>query len=132
MIEAMALGAEMLDTAQKQTIAAQIMQAEAEYLRMQSWTTINSLPFGSTSAGYLSSYADFNPQLNNSSLSLTGLASVAGTAFTFSRTVNANPHPNLRSITMTVSWTSITGKPHSRSSNIYIGKFGLSVSYQKP
>lgn len=118
----------MLDTAQEQTIAAQIMQAEAEYLRMQSWTTINSL--ASTSANYLSNYADFNPQLNNSNLSPTGLASVADTTFTFSRTVNANPHPNLRWITMTVSWTSITGKSHSRSSNLYIGRFGLSVSYQ--
>ena len=121
MVEALAIGSEMLDTARKQTIAAQIMQAEAEYLRMQPWSTISSL--ASTSADSLSNYSDF---------ASTNLATFAGTSFKFSRTVNTDPHANLRWITMTVSWTSITGKAHQRSSNLYIGKYGLNVSYQKP
>ncbi|MFA5058658.1 MAG: prepilin-type N-terminal cleavage/methylation domain-containing protein, partial [Opitutaceae bacterium] len=91
MVEALAIGSEMLDTARKQTIAAQIMQAEAEYLRMQSWTTVNSL--ASTSADYLSNYSEF---------ASTSLATFAGTSFKFARTVNTNPHANLRWITMTV------------------------------
>ncbi|MDD2763847.1 MAG: hypothetical protein PHE83_07750 [Opitutaceae bacterium] len=130
MIDALAIGSEMLDTARKQTIAAQIMQAEAEYLRMQPWSTISSL--ASKSPDYLSNYADFNPKLNHSSLAPSSLATFANTSFKFSRTVNTNPHANLRWITMTVSWTSITGKAHQRSSNLYIGKYGLNVSYQKP
>jgi Tfp pilus assembly protein PilV len=125
MVQALALGAEMLDTAKKQTLAAQIVQAEVEYLRMQSWTTITSLPLGPTTSSALSTYADF---------SSTSLATIAGTAVTFSRTVSTPDaifFPNLRQITMTVSWTSITGKSHSRSCNAYISKYGLNVSYQQ-
>ena len=123
MAEALIIGSEMLDTARKQTIAAQIMQTEIDYLRLKDWTTIQYLT--STSPDYLSSsvYPEF---------AQTSLASFAGTSFTFARQVNyPDPHSNLRWITMTVSWTSITGKPHSRSSNIYLGKYGLNVSYQK-
>jgi prepilin-type N-terminal cleavage/methylation domain-containing protein len=124
MIEALAIGSEMLDTARKQTIAAQIMQAEVEYLRLQSWSAIQGL--NSRSPDFLSNYPDFQQT------SLSGLASLAGTSFKFSRQmVNPDPHTNLRQVTMTVSWTSVTGKPHSRSSNIYIGRYGLNASYQK-
>ena len=124
MIEALAVGSEMLDTARKQTIAAQIMEAETEYLRLQSWTTIQGLT--SRSPDFLTNYPDFQQA------SLSGLASFAGTAFKFSRQLaNPDPHSNVRQVTMTVSWTSITGKPHSRSSNVYIGRYGLSASYQK-
>jgi Tfp pilus assembly protein PilV len=122
MAEALMIGSEMLDTAHKQTIAAQIMQAEVEYLRLKDWPTIQNLT--STAPAYLSDgiYPEF---------AQTTLSSFAGTRFTFARQVNADPYPNLRWITMTVSWTSITGKPHSRSSNIYLGKYALNVSYQK-
>lgn len=124
MIEALAIGSEMLDTARKQTIAAQIMQAEIEYLRLQSWATIQGLT--SRSPDFLSNYPDFQQT------SPSGLASFAGTSFKFSRQMaNPDPHANTRQVTMTVSWTSITGKPHSRSSNVYIGRYGLNVSYQR-
>jgi len=121
MAAALVIGSEMLDTARKQTIAAQIMQTEINYLRLKDWTTIQNLP-PSSGPDYLSNYPDFTQ---------TSLASSAGTRFTFTRQVNLDPHTNLRWITMTVSWTSIIGKPHSRSSNIYLGKYGLNVSYQK-
>ena len=121
MVEALALGSEMLDTARNQTLAAQIVQAEVEYLRMQNWTTIQSLT--STSASNLSTYTEFTS---------TSLATVAGTSVTLARTVaSPDPHTNLRQITMTVTWTSITGKVHSRSCSAYIGKYGLNVSYQQ-
>ena len=121
MIEGMTYATEMLDTARKQTLAAQIVEAEVEYLRMQPWSTIQNLT--STSATTLSNYSEF---------SSTSLASVAGSSVTFARTMAAtNPHTNLRQVTMTIAWTSITGKSHKRSCNAYIGKYGLSVSYQK-
>jgi Tfp pilus assembly protein PilV len=123
MAEALIIGSEMLDTARKQTIAAQIVQTEIEYLRLKDWTTIQNLLSSATpDPPYLSNYPEF---------AQTSLASFAGTRFSFARQVNSDPHTNLRSITMTVSWTSITGKPHSRSCNAYIGKYGLNVSYQK-
>jgi len=121
MIEGMTYATEMLDTARKQTLAAQIVEAEVEYLRMQPWSSIQGL--ASTSAATLSNYTEF---------SSTSLATVAGSSVTFARTMAASdPHTNLRQITMTISWTSITGKSHTRSCNAYIGKYGLSVSYQK-
>jgi hypothetical protein len=123
MATALIIGSEMLDTARKQMIAAQIIQTEVDYLRLKDWTTIQYLT--STAPANLSDsiYPEF---------AQTSLASFAGTKFTFARQVNyPDPHTNLRWITMTVSWTSITGKPHSRSCNAYIGKYGLNVSYQK-
>ena len=127
MATALMIGSEMLDTARKQTITAQIIQAEVEYLRLKDWPTIQGL--ASTSSDFLSTYPDFAP---------TSLAAAfTGTKFKFARQVNyPDPHPNLRSITMTVSWTSLngswtTGTLHSRSCNAYIGKYGLNVSYQK-
>ena len=68
MIEALAVGSEMLDTARKQTIAAQIMQGEIEYLRLQSWSTIQGLT--TTTSDYLSNYPEFNT---------SSLATIAGT-----------------------------------------------------
>ena len=122
MVEGMVVGYEMLETAHQQTLAAQIMQGEVEYLRMQPWSTISSLT--SASATSLSNYTEFSG---------TSLATVtSGTTLKFARSVaSTDPHTNLRQITMTVSWTSLTGKTHSRSCSAYIGKYGLSVSYQK-
>lgn len=131
MAEALIIGSKMLDTARKQTIAAQIMQAEIEYLRLKDWTTIQNL-LPTSGPDFLSNYPDF---------AQTNLALITGTKFKFSRSVNSDPHSNLRWITMTVSWTSLNeswttatlarGTLHTRSCNVYIGKYGLNVSYQK-
>jgi Tfp pilus assembly protein PilV len=126
LIEGMTYASEMLDTARKQTLAAQVMQADVEYLRMQPWSTISGLPTGTTGPYVLTDNSHF-PEFSS-----TSLATMAGTTVKFARTVaSSNPHTNLRQITMTVTWTSITGKSHSRSCSAYIGKYGLSVSYQK-
>jgi len=127
MIEALGIGSEMLDTARKQTIAAQVIQSEVEYLRLQPWTTISALTTTSTPIPVSStdSATPLHAALNSS---LKSLAS----AFTYTLTVApSDPHANLRQITITVNWTSITGKNHSRSSTFYAGKTGLNVAYQR-
>ena len=43
MIQAVTIGSEMLATARRQTIAAQILNHEMENLRLQDWATINAL-----------------------------------------------------------------------------------------
>jgi prepilin-type N-terminal cleavage/methylation domain-containing protein len=122
MIEGMVLGYEMLETAHQQTLAAQIMQSEVEYLRMQPWSTIQNL--NSTSATSLANYTEF------SSSSLKTITT--GTTIKFARTVvSPDPHTYLRQVKMTVTWTSFTGKSHTRSCSAYIGRYGLRVSYQK-
>ena len=144
MVEALMIGSEMLDTASKQTIAAQIMQAEIDYLRLKDWTTITSSP----DPDYLANYPEF---------ASSNLAALAGQSFKFTRTISYVPdHSNqILQVKMTVAWISITGKLsseswlnlhydpiseawtstssklHLRSCNAYIGKYGLNVSYQK-
>jgi Tfp pilus assembly protein PilV len=128
MVQAMGIGSEMLDTARKQTIASQVIQSEIEHLRMLPWTAGSppqelSLPPGSTERS-----SDFvvDPE---SSLAKVAPASVFSNC---TLTVQlANERSDLRQVTITVSWTGITGKTHSRSTNVYIGKYGLNVAYQK-
>jgi Tfp pilus assembly protein PilV len=48
MIEAVVIGAGMMDNARRQTLAAQVLSHEAEQLRLLSWTAINALPDAST------------------------------------------------------------------------------------
>jgi Tfp pilus assembly protein PilV len=48
MISAVTVCAEMLATAQRQTIAAQIIDNEIEQLRIQSWSTVNALSVSTT------------------------------------------------------------------------------------
>ena len=140
MAEALMIGSGMLDTARKQTIAAQIMQSEIEYWRLRPWTTITDTGASGLKTSDHPDYLDSYPEFASSSL-----ATLAGTSFKFSRTVSYVPDRSnqILQVAMTVTWISITGKPtpemwasnsrkvHSRSSNAYIGKYGLNVSYQK-
>jgi Tfp pilus assembly protein PilV len=48
MIQAVTIGSEMLATARRQTIAAQILDHEIEKLRYADWTTVSSYPTGPT------------------------------------------------------------------------------------
>ncbi len=48
MIRAMTFTAGLMDHARRQTVAAQILSHEIEQLRLESWTTINSLPTATT------------------------------------------------------------------------------------
>ena len=126
MIEALGLGSQMLDTARKQTFAAQIMQGEIDYWHTQSWDTITSSSGLKTrSASYLGNYPEF---------ASTNLATLAGTTYKLARSVNyVSSRSNLiLQVTMTVTWTGITGQTHSRSMNAYVGRYGLDVTYRKP
>jgi len=138
MAEALMIGSKMLTTARNQTIAAQIMQSEIEYLRIQPWSTIQGLsstpPIDSVNAIPVNSTDPTTPLYYSLSNNLKTVAS----SFIYSLQV-ADPHPNqLRQVTITVAWVTwksingvMTPIPHPRSCNVYIGKYGLNVSYQK-
>jgi Tfp pilus assembly protein PilV len=134
MATALIIGSDMLDTARKQTIAAQIMQSETEYWRLQPWTTITGTSGLKTNDfDYLANYPEF---------ASSSLATLAGTSFMFSRTVSYVPNRSnqILQVAMTVKWKNVAGpwasitnakQLHFRSCNAYIGKYGLNVSYQK-
>ena len=140
MAEALMIGSGMLDTARKQTIAAQIMQSEIEYWRLRPWTTITDTGASGLKTSDHPDYLDRYPEFASGNL-----AALASTSFKFSRTVSYVPDRSnqILQVAMTVTWISITGKPtsetwastssklHSRSCNAYIGKYGLNVAYQK-
>jgi Tfp pilus assembly protein PilV len=140
MIEALAVGTEMLDTARKQTIAAQVIQGEIEYLRMQdTWGMLKNL----TNQAQIPLTTDpANPNNNyhhlagSSATTRTSLANIPYRSLTYGWDVttvrsDGSGNPILLQVTITVKWASITGKLHSRSSSVYLGKYGLNVSYQK-
>jgi uncharacterized protein (TIGR02598 family) len=135
MVAALAIGSEMLDTARKQTIAAQIIQSEIDYLRLQDWDTVLK-NLSNQSQVPLTTALDNPLSSGCRHLYGTSLASLPYRSLTYGWQVtnvrtDSSGNPVLRQVTITVSWASITGKPHSRSSVTYIGKYGLNVSYQK-
>ncbi len=125
MIDALILGRRMLDVARCQTVAAQVMQSEVEYWRMQPWSTVTgSSGLSNHSADLLRNYPEF---------ASTNLAILTDPRYKFARTVTyvSGRSNQIIQLTMTVTWTGVTGLPHSRSMNAYIGKYGLNVTYRK-
>lgn len=134
LVQAMALGTEMLDTARKQTVAAQIAQTEIEHLRTLEWSGILNLASNSPTA--IGSYPEFTtPNPNPLQATAPALASIADSSFKLRRQVadvsGSGLSATLRKVTLSVAWTSNTGKSHTRSFDAYFAKNGLYVSYQK-
>ena len=117
MIQTITLGSGLLDTARKQTLAAQIAQAEIEKLRLSPWSAISGL----TTAARTVTIDPYFSSINT------------GNPFTCTRTVsNVYTSPvTMRQVTFTVSWLSVTGVPHGRSHSAYFGQNGLSLTYQR-
>ncbi|OHE81127.1 MAG: hypothetical protein A3G75_12340 [Verrucomicrobia bacterium RIFCSPLOWO2_12_FULL_64_8] len=134
MINAISIGTEMLDTARKQTVAAQIVQVEIDYLRTLDWNSIlNLTPTSSTALTDQVAYPEFNSSL---SMKPKPAAIVnADTTFQLSRQISdvhgSGSTATLRRVTLGVTWVGNTGRQHTRSCQAYFGKNGLNVSYQK-
>lgn len=92
MIQAVTIGSEMLATARRQTLAAQILNHEMEKLRLASWSTLSALA-DSAAATY-----DSDQQ------SLDDAIAASGVTFNLARDVSA-PTTDLVEVTLTVTWT---------------------------
>ena len=97
-----------LDTARNLTVASQIMVAELEKVRMQSWTTVSAYPSSSS----LSIDSRFENIPNVSS------------RFSLSRAV-VSPATNLLQITFTVTWRNFDGRQLTRSYSTYYARYGI-------
>ncbi len=147
MIQAVTIGAEMLATARRQTLAAQIITHEIEKLRLKSWAQIQSL--GDASATAYTSYdtdGQFTDAINASGVSTADWKIAVSVA---------DLTTNLREVTFTVTWqkggtTSAAVTPtgswldrlafyrespiartYTRKGAAWFGKYGLNLSYQR-
>jgi Tfp pilus assembly protein PilV len=91
MIQAVTIGSEMLATARRQTLAAQILNHEMEKLRLEDWATISALT-DSTAATYDSDQA-----------SLDTAISTSGVTFNLARDVTTVT-TDLVEVTLTITW----------------------------
>lgn len=146
MIQAITIGSEMLATARRQNLAAQIITHEFEKLRLASWTAI-SAPLSNISS---TDYTTLTPDDTQFDAAITA----SGATFNLTRSVS-NVTTDLYEVTLTVTWTKSgttaaantpTGswltqlaafrngpisRTYTRTGTAYFGKNGLNNSYQR-
>ena len=135
MIQAITIGTQMMDTAQKQTLATQIAQAEIDRLRYSAWTSISTLP---TSAPFPTITIDSSGTAQGTAPDLAwfGLTNNAtlrsaakGYTCKLSATDNQGINAGLRRITCTVTWSSPLGQSLTRSLTGYFSDGGYKFAY---
>ncbi len=141
MIQAITMGSEMMATARRQTLAAQILEHEIGKLRLTAWS---SLPSAGTTSVTLDSHFD-------NALASCGLTSAN---VTLSRTTSS-PTTDLKEVTFTITWTksgtntaastssgswfeqlafyrpSSAARTYTRKTTAFFGKYGLNHSIQR-
>jgi hypothetical protein len=144
MIEVIESGSQMLDLSRKQTIAGQVLHGEMDEIRQLGWLTVSAYPAGPTTLSMVSGDPNYDPMMVAIAQQLGWVSPYAGFPYTITRTVAcvepnqinsmptpyANP-PIVLQVTFTASWTSIGGRPYSRSSTTYVSQNGLPVAYQR-
>jgi hypothetical protein len=110
-------GMRAVDTARNMTLAGQISQSALEVLRLQNWTQVSALPAFAT--------VNINDTISAGTITAldTALNGVAS-RFTCTRTVS-DPKPNMRVITVAVTWRGNDGRSHVVSSQSRYAKHGL-------
>jgi prepilin-type N-terminal cleavage/methylation domain-containing protein len=144
LIQALTIGSEALDTARKQQVAIQIMDAEIERLRAGSWSLIAGLPATATLAinpagaitGDTTGFAltNFTAVTSDDNTPLAAVAPGFTCSYVRSRlrptSATAATVTYVR-VDYTVSWTSNTGRVYRRTQPAFFGRNGLHLSYQK-
>ena len=126
MMTVITYGSEMLDTARKQTIAMQIIHGQIDHVRLSDWSTISGYPSSRTVN------VDDTDQTTNIGYGFVLGPTLRGLAkdFDCTRTIST-VRTDLKQITFSVTWSSNTGRSHTRSGSTYFGKNGLYVTYQR-
>ncbi len=124
MIQAIGLGSEMLATARRQTLAAQILEHEIGKLRLMPFATVNAYAAGPTT---LTIDSHFNNAIASCGLTTSSL--------TLSRTTTS-PTSDLKEVTFTLTWTvnpssGTAARTYIRKSTAFFGKYGLNNSIQR-
>ena len=155
MIQAITIGSEMLATARRQTLAAQIINHELEKLRYVAWTNgstgINDLAAGPTT---LTIDSQFSSAITACGL-VTDYSVATNPYIKLERSVATMVSGSMREVTFTVTWQksgttaaaaaltgswleklSLGGSPpirrvYVRTGVSYFAKYGLNLSYQR-
>lgn len=135
-IEAVAVASTTMDHGRRVNLATQILNHEIEKLYLSDWTTISGLTTASTSI-------TIDSQFDQARLALGDDKSASAIVrYTMSRTVtNPDPVTNIREINFTVTWVvktsrldsggSLVSFTYSRANSVWIGKYGLQLSYKQ-
>jgi Tfp pilus assembly protein PilV len=104
-----------IDTARNFVIAGQIMQSEIEKMRVSPWSS-------TVTVTGLVDYTNTSPAITIDPVFTSN--TYIGTRFTLTRSMS-DPKPDLRQITLTVSWNSYDGRRLSRNYTTYYARYGL-------
>ena len=125
LIQALTIGAAMLETSRSQTLAAQITQHEIGQLRLLEWDDTGT---SAKDADILALSTDNSFTLLSNKPSAHPFKTVAST-FGVKKTVT-DVQTDLRRVVLSVQWTSkVTGRVYTRTGETYLGKNGLHASY---
>ncbi|HEY0965973.1 MAG TPA: hypothetical protein VGD88_01175 [Opitutaceae bacterium] len=125
LIQALTIGAAMLETSRSQTLAAQIIQHEIGQLRLLDWDDTGT---STANADILALTTDASYTLLSAKPATHPFKTVAPT-FGVKKTVS-NVQTDLRRVVLSVQWTSkVTGRVYTRTGETYLGKNGLHASY---
>lgn len=136
MIHAITIGSEMLATARRQTLAAQIMTHELEKLRYADWSNgtdgISDLATGGVNGTPITIDTHFNSAKDANGTTYMGAVFVLTRTCTYvSGTSN-----QIREITFTIKWTVrpsglAASRTYTRMMSGYYGNNGLNLTYQR-
>ena len=104
------MGLNTLDTARSTTLVTQVLQDEAEAIRLHNWNELAALP----------EEAEFTPSavFNNTH--------VDPDRFTFTRKINdLEGHADLKQIVLEADWRNIKGTRHQRNLVLHYSKGGI-------
>ena len=118
MIGVIESGAKMQSLSRQQTLAAQILRNDMEKLRTYDFSVISAYSSHATS---MAIDTGFNATAQGFSETRTATTLQTDSSY----------NPTLMQVTYTVTWTGITGTTYTRSSTTYVGKNGLSLTYQR-
>lgn len=135
-IQVITIGSEMLATARRQTLAAQIMTHEIEKLRYADWSNgtdgIVDLATGGTTGTSIPIDTHFNSVKDASG------TTYLGAVFVLTRTCTYVPGTSnqIREITFTIKWTVrpsglTASRTYTRMMSAYYGNNGLNLTYQR-
>jgi Tfp pilus assembly protein PilV len=118
-LTALQAGLKATDTARNMTLAGQIIQSEIEIIRLENWSQICAL----AASGTIDPTSTIS---TNSGSSLDTLLNTIANRFTVTRTVaDIAGRTDIKTITLSVTWTGIDGRSHNLTYQTRYAKDGL-------